>query len=253
MEQPAAFLDVTGNGREAFMRRGLPRRVCLDGGDVRLKHLQVVEVSEDLLRPFEMADERRCRRNAAVGREFESVTELLGRDAHPVQLLGGIQLSGAFDGRGKRLGALDESRAERVAPCVRSFRGSGGRAEQPPIELREIYRGKPRQHVLPAVVTCGSNVQANVLQSWSGQVWGFGKVVDQSQRDIELAHRAERPRHLTNFPGGFLLFCALTASSQHRDRLAKATRRHPCAMHARVVPVDSGRQRPAEGPGPNVE
>ena len=58
----------------------------------------------------------------------------------------------------------------------------------------------------------------------------FGKLVEVQQRDVELAHRSERPRHPPHVPPRAIDRLRVERLAQHRQRLAQPPRRHARLM-----------------------
>ncbi len=103
----------------------------LERGDVRLQHLQVVQPAERVLRALHGADRRRRGLDAGVKRQLHRVAKLLGGDAHLVQLLRRIHVSGRRHRGGERLGPLEQPRAERVAPRLGALSPPAPRSPKP--------------------------------------------------------------------------------------------------------------------------
>ena len=74
------------------------------------------------------------------------------------------------------------------------------------------------------------------------------QVVNQVQRHVQLAHRAERAGEPTNLVPGLRGFGPVQAVGQNRDRFAEPPGRHPRVVDANAVSLDGGSEVTFERP-----
>ena len=233
-----ARLDASGSGL------GLDRR------DVRLQNLEIVQLSEHVLRPLNRAHVRRRLPETAVGGQLEAVPEFLRGDAHGMQSLGRVHVAGLVHRGREPAGSGHQPCGQRLPPRFGRRLGEG-RADrrQPAIQLFHVDVLETLEHQLAAALPLLHHADADVFYRGSGHLRRARQLVEQLDRHIQFADRAERAGQPPDLPAGFARLAAFEASRQHRHGLSKPSRCHAGLMDPVIVACHRLREMTLQGPG----
>ena len=252
----ALVLDRPREDRQAGVGR---RQVGLRRGShfrhVVLQHLHIVHAAERVLRAAQRPHERGRRRRAALVCELHGISQLLGRDAHLVERLRGVDLSRTIDRRGEVTRALRDPGRERGTPRVMRRRLTQRIAHglQPAHQLVDVHFGEAAVHHRSPFLASFNHVRAHVGQRGTRDARLRAEFVDEVQGDVELANGAQRAGQAPDLPSGLASLRALQPVGQDRHCFAEPPRRDTRLVHADAVTFDGRGQIAFERPRPALQ
>jgi hypothetical protein len=230
MPSGAAFLVDRGDERIEVYRQPpvAAGDVGLDGAGLLAKDVKIVHPSEQILERLQLTNAGGHARPLELAFDLHRVAELLRRDTHGMQAFGHIHAAGVGDSFAQALGARFDALngiadGGRPAANLRTRSNAGQLASEPV----DFAGGDRVQHVAaPVQAFLGNRLTHFRNRSGAGDA-AIGKLFEVLERHVELAHRAERPRHPADALAGAVDRVSIQGFAQHRKRRTKASGRHP--------------------------
>ena len=218
---------------------------ALHATDACDQHLVIVHVSEQILRFLQRADARGRTRSAQLARDFHRIPQLLHRDAHLVEPIGQVQARGVLDRFAKPDRALRAARNCAAATRLGSRAvgpgalAGGGRGAM--TQLVDVDAADPRAHLGVHALPFFANHLPELRDGAPRSVGLRRQRLEHFERDVELAHRAERAGQTTHRP---LELPPARSGCDERQRFAKTAGRDTRLVDEhRVALLRAGQRR----------
>lgn len=210
------------------------------------EHLEVVQFAEHVLRPFELGDFPRHAGRSGLARQLEDVAKPLGGDPHAVEALGRVERAGRLDGLCERLAPALCAVGQQASPGRTRRLRIRGQALDPTHEARGILTVDLLEHGPTPPIAVLADVRPCRTDRDGERRVSLLEVGEQAQRDIELAHGAERPCDSAGHPHRSRHVLPGRERRGQRQRFTQATRRDPGLVHRGDVTVERPPQVPSQ-------
>jgi hypothetical protein len=220
-----------------------------------LQHFQVVQPAEEVLQRLQPRHGSARPQPGELPRQLEGVPQLLGGDANRVDPFGDVDRPRLPDGRPEPLGPAGDARGEHELPL-------GGRL--PAVELRHVPvdplgqtigvdLAQHREHLGAAARPFALQPVPDAPKRLLVRGVDGAELLDELQRDVQLAHAAERARHAAHPAPQLPQAGGPGRAPQDRQRLAQPPRGDTGVVDRVDVTRDGKRQVRPEGAQPAGE